>query len=327
MVSVFCHLVLSQLCGFSFARVKEPSHERCLVLRLRTSRRKSRRAAVAEVLGLLRGLDIRPASGGPLAEIRGTAWVNVAHEDLDDALGRLHRLGYTAAVDLVTPIGDSKKGERSAVTWWQGNEVALVNIWSERDQEMRATAPDRRSFLLECADGVTRRIEGYRGGAGALERRALPVEDARLLVNLVSIGPGGRFLDPFAGAGAVVLAARSRGFATTSLDVERKLRFGLAELSGHHVVGDASALPFADCSFDAIATEPPYHSSALELLKRSIREAARVARRGARVAFLVASSQADDAREAGQLAGQTLEFEEEIDRKGTLVSCLCWIRP
>jgi predicted methyltransferase len=278
------------------------------------------------VLALLRGLAVHELSGGPFSEVGGIAWVSVAQNDLDNSLDRLRGLGYTAAVDLIVPIREVKKGERSVVTRWRGSQVALVNRWSEPDSELRASAPDRRGFLLECADGVTRRIDGYRGGAGPLEHRALPVEDARLLVNLVSAEAGSRFLDPFVGAGAVIIEARSRGLTTTSLDVDATLRFGLAELSGHHAVGDASALPFADLSFDAIATEPPYHSSAFELLKASIREAARVARLGARIAFLVASKQADDARKTGRLAGLTLEFEAAVDRKGTAVSCLCWIR-
>jgi tRNA G10 N-methylase Trm11 len=160
-----------------------------------------------------------------------------------------------------------------------------------------------------------------------LEHRALPVEDARLLVNLVSCEGGGQFLDPFAGAGSVIIEARARGFTTTSLDADRALRFGLAELSSHHVVGDASVLPFADHSFDALATEPPYHSSALDLVRTSVREAARVIRRGARVAFLVSSKQAAPIREAAERAGLSLELEAPIDRKGTEVSCFCWASP
>ncbi|HEY2663287.1 MAG TPA: methyltransferase domain-containing protein [Candidatus Binataceae bacterium] len=275
----------------------------------------------------MRGLRVRRATGGPASDIAGIAWLNVDTQDLDAALGRLHGLGYTAAVDLVTPIEDVKKRERLVVRRWHGQQLALVGIWAEEDEELRANAPDRRSFLLECADGVTRRIVGYRGGTGPLEHRALPVEDARLLVNLVSFEAGGRFLDPFAGAGAVIIEARSRGFTTTSLDIDRALRFGLAELSGHHVVGDASALPFADHSFDAVGSEPPYHWSAVELVKASIREAARVIRHGARIAFLVTSKQATPVREAGERAGLILELEAAVDRKGTEVSCFCWIGP
>ena len=303
------------------------SSERCLVLRLRASRRKARDAAVAEALGLLRGLRARRSPGGPASDSGNSVWLNVDSHDLDAAISRLKGLGYSSAVDLVTPIEEVRKPRRSTITRWRGREVALVSIWAEPDEELRANSPDRRSFLLECADGVTRRIEGYRGGAGRLQHRALAVEDARLLVNLVSTGAGGRFLDPFAGAGAIIIEARSRGFTTISVDVDPALRFGLAELSDHHVIGNAGALPARDDSFDAIASEPPYDSSALEPVTASIGEAARLIRRGARIAYLVDSTQAESVRKAAESAGLTPELDTRIDRKGTEVVCLCWIRP
>src|SRR5262245_3703732 len=263
--------------------------ERLLVLRLRKSRQKAREAAVGEVLGVLRGLRARRASGGPASETAGVAWVSIDSRDLGAAFPRFHGLGYTSALELVTPIKDLIRPGRSIVTRWRGRDVGLVPLWTEPDTELRANAPDRRSFLLECASGATRRINGYRGGNGPLEHRALAVEDARLLVNLVRSDGGTRLLDPFAGAGGVIIEARSRGFTTTSVDIDRALRFGLSELSGDHVVGDARVLPFADQIFDAVATEPPYHPGALETVVAVIWEAARVTRSNGRIAFLVSS--------------------------------------
>jgi tRNA G10 N-methylase Trm11 len=85
-------------------------------------------------------------------------------------------------------------------------------------------------------------------------------------------------------------------------------------------------MPFAAGSFDAVASEPPYHASALEAIVASIPEAARVVRQGRRIAFLVASEQAAAVRSAGDQAGLRLELEAPINRKGTEVSCLCWVR-
>jgi methyltransferase family protein len=297
-----------------------------LVLRIRASRRRAREAAVAEVLALLRGLDADAASGGPLSEISGVAWVTVPDENLESAIGRLRGLGYTATIDLVTSLDEAGLGHKSLVTRWKGRPVALVRIYDEPDNELRAMAPDKRTFRLECDDGVVRAITGYRGGRGPLERRALPVVDARLLVNLVATEAGGRLLDPFAGAGGVIIEANSKGFTTISLDGDRALRFGLAALSAFHVVGDAAVPPFADDSFDAVASEPPYHASALEAVVASIRELARVLRRGGRVAFLVASEQAAALRAAGERAGLSLELQAPIDRKGTVATCLAWVR-
>ncbi|HEY6419535.1 MAG TPA: hypothetical protein VIX59_11065, partial [Candidatus Binataceae bacterium] len=246
---------------------------------------------------------------------------------LERALGRLCGLGYSEAIDLVTatPLEYTRLNAKPLVTRWKGREVALVRVYEESDASLRAMAPDQRTFHLECADGVVRPVVGYRGGKGPLEHRALPVVDARLLVNLVAL-QGGRLLDPFAGAGGVIVAAHASGLVTVSMDCDRALRFGLAKLSMSHVVGDASAIPFASGAFAAIATEPPYHASALATIVASIAEAARAVRRGGRIAFLVASEQAAVVRDAADRAGLTLELDVSIDRKGTAVTCLCWRR-
>ncbi len=297
------------------------------MLRLRPSRRKARDLAIAEVMAMLRGLAAHPAAGGPFASTGEIAWVNVAEHDLERAIARLSGLGYSGAIELVAPVNQESRRVRSPVTRWKGREVTTIPVWAETDEALRGNAPDRRRFLLECADGVTRPIVGYRGGVGPLEHRALPVEDARLLVNLAVPETGGRILDPFAGAGAVIVAARARGLITASADIDRALRFGLSELSNHHVVADARALPFAAGAFDAIASEPPYHPGARDAVSASIVEAARVVRKGGRIALLVAAAQAPPIRDAGPRAGLVLEIDSAIDRKGTAVSCLCWIRP
>lgn len=282
---------------------------------------------MAEVVALLRDLGGHGLRGGPLSEITGVAWVGFDIDEVSKAVERLQRLGYTQAVELVWPADDAHDPEHAfARTRWKRREVALIPVYSEPDHVMRRGAPDRRSFLLECGDGVVRRIRGYRGGPGELEHRALPVEDARLLVNLVSKPGGGRLLDPFAGVGGVLVEARRSGWTTWSLDLDRTLRYGLAELADLHVVGNAAALPFATSSVDAVATEPPYHPSALKVVCASLAEIARVLRAGGRAALLVGAAQAPAVREAGKLVGLTVELDTAINRKGTEVTCFCWVR-
>lgn len=296
-----------------------------LVLHLRASRRRARQAAVAEVVALLRDGGAHSAHGGPLAEHRGIAWVSIDESAVTEVSERLQRLGYSERVELVRPA-EEVHGHALTRVRWKGRAVALVPVFDEPDAVMRRDAPDRRSFLLECGDGVVRQIHGYRGGSGAFEHRALPVEDARLLVNLVANPRGGRLLDPFAGAGAIVIEARRAGWSICSLDIDPTLRYGLAELADRHVVGDATALPFAKASVDAIATEPPYHESALGAVRVVVGEIARVLRPGGRAALLAATAQAPALRAAGTRAGLIAELDTTIDRKGTEVTCLCWGR-
>jgi len=202
----------------------------------------------------------------------------------------------------------------------------LERLYDEPDAQLRNSAPDRRTFFLECGDGVVRPILGYRGGRGSLEHRALPVVDARLLVNLVFRRTKGVFLDAFAGAGGIVIEARLAEWKVVSVDNDPSLRFGLSQLADNHIVGNAMMLPLADESVDAVASEPPYHQTYLEVVVKSIREMARVLRPGGRVALLVESSQADILNKVAQQVNLRTELNESIDRKGTSVSCLCWIR-
>jgi hypothetical protein len=185
--------------------------DRILVLRLRRSRRKAREAAVAEIVAVLRDLDARAAPGGPVSDVPGIAWVTLPEENVMSAVSRLCGLGYTAAVELVTALKDVGPQDKPLVARWKGRDVALVRVYEESDDSLRTKAPDQRTFLLECGDGVVRTIAGYRGGGGVLEHRALPVVDARLLVNLVATEAHGRLLDPFAGAGGVIIEANSTG--------------------------------------------------------------------------------------------------------------------
>lgn len=277
------------------------------------------------MLAVLRRFGARAASGGPLSEEPGIAWVTLGEDDLESALPRLRCLGYTAAVDLVSDQPVVKSHRHSDAMRWKGRNVALTRVYEESDESVRASAPDRRTFLLECADGVTRAIAGYRGGRGPLEHRGLPVEDARLLANLVAAAETRLLLDPFAGAGGVILAAKARGLSALSVDADPALRFGLAQLADWHLIGDASSLPFASGSLDAVAGEPPYDPSALDTVLASIAEIARVLRPGGRAALVVASAQAIELRRAAADAGLTAELDCKVDRKGTDVSCLCWI--
>jgi SAM-dependent methyltransferase len=278
---------------------------------------------VAEVVALLADRGAHPLAAGPLSGEAGVAWVGVDDTPAAAVAARLAPLGYSGSVELVRPLAEVADPDPA---WtrarWRRRDVVLEPVWAEPDGALRAGAPDRRPFLLECGDGVVRRIDGYRGGPGPREHRALPVADARLLVNLVASPGRGSLLDPFAGAGGVVIAARAAGWRAGAVDVDPRLRHGLAELADHHVVGDAAALPLAAGSVDAVATEPPYDPDATGIVAAAMAEVARVLRPGGRAALLVAVAQAAAVAAAGERAGLAPGLRAPIDRRGTPVACL-----
>jgi hypothetical protein len=296
-----------------------------LVLHLRAARRRAGAAAQAEALALLHDLEPSAPAGGPLADRGGVVWVEVPEDRLAAAAARLPRLGYSTAVDLL--VADQPPGPGGPAVRWRRRGWRLERLHAEDAAGHRERAPDRRVFLVEAGGGPVRPVRGYRGGAGPLERRGLPVCDARLLVNLVAPAGPGRLLDPFAGVGGVALEARAAGWRVLTGDLDPALRHGLGRLGAAHLVADARALPLRGGSLDAVATEPPYDRSVGPLADQALAEACRLLRPGGATAWLCAAWQAPGLRATAAAVGLRPVLDCPVDRKGVQVVALAWRRP
>jgi SAM-dependent methyltransferase len=305
--------------------------DRPLIFYLRTARNKARAVAILEAVSLLRDMHATAPVGGPLSEQGGLFWIALPDECLKDALALFPRLGYTNAVDMLEPLngqeadaGDTSPAEYRLVRW-RHKPYRLVRLYEENAESLRESAPDRRPFLLETRGGEVRLVQGYRGDGYPLSRRGLPVYDARMLVNLVvSVGAGIHFLDPFAGTGGIVIEALKSGCTVVSADIDPALRHGLIHLGAHHYLADARRLPFANKSFDAIATEPPYHEEAKSLVTEVLNEMYRLLKEGGRLAIMCAAPQADGLRHASTSMRLESYLDSPVNRKGLDVVVLAW---
>ena len=296
-----------------------------LIFRITPARIKARQAAVAEALALLMDLQPQALTGGPLSDQKGVFWINIPEDSLEAAASRIPRLGYTDAVDLLQPILESEwKRNRPDFVRWQKQPYRIDRLYAANPDTLRERAPDKRDFVLELESGEVRTVTGYRGDGKALSRRALPVIDACLLVNLVYKAGGGNFLDPFGGAGGVIVEAVTSGYDVFSGDIDPSLRYGLTQLGAHHTIANAAQLPFATESIDAIATEPPYDREVTPLVASSLAEMTRILKSGSKIAMLCARWQAEALRQGGIELHLRPILDSDINRKGTDCTVLAW---
>lgn len=109
-----------------------------------------------------------------------------------------------------------------------------------------------------------------------------------------AIGPSSHVLDVACGPGIVACAAAEQAAHVTGIDItpamiaeakRRQNELGLANIDWH--VGDATALPFADASFDVVVTRYSFHH--LQQPAAALAEMRRVCRPGGRIVVIDAT--------------------------------------
>jgi Methyltransferase domain len=306
---------------------KSGNESSLLVFHLKTGRSKAMEAARLEALTVLEscGVPSEVVRGGPLSERGQIFCVRATLSDDTPPTIPFDRLGYSVAVDLALPIRNGQfRDNRPDVTTWSGRPFKLERLYDFDPAATRERDPDQRRFLLAEPDGSVKEVRGYRGNGTALGKRAFPVCDAQLLVNIVKAGPSTKLLDPFGGAGGIILEAVRVGALVYSVDIDPILRPGLEMLGAKHFTGSATQLPFDDESFEAVATEPPFDQDTQELILGAFDEMFRVVRVGGRIAVYCADWQAQPLlTQARHLPLQTL-IDMPVDRKGYPCHILAW---
>lgn len=294
------------------------------VFEVRAARRRAMNVAIMEACMLFEDLGAQHLVNGLMSDQSGLFSLAVSEENADEIINRFERLGYTKSVSQVD-FDVQKKGRRSKKTpTWKGQPYELKEVYHENPRVMREKAPDRRSFLLPDAEGNIREVVGYRGSGGETTKRGLPVADCRALVNLIHPVKNNSFLDPFAGAGGIVIEAIESGLKTFSLDVDPILRYGLKSLGADHTIGDVREIPFERGSFDAIATEVPFERNVTDMILEGLEEMYRVLKEDGNLALMAADHQATVIQNKAEQLGLQCYLEERVDRKGFPVSVYAW---
>lgn len=304
-----------------------------LICKLRPSRIKCKQLAVIEIMSLLNSFDPLFITNGPLGDVKGCISISLSKSKFlkERVINLLCYLGYTYSfycVDFDNPELESDQDIVSINPFiWKGKKFSVSKFYEEPADAFREQAPDKRVFKLMCDDGVIRSIKGYRGDGSEMGRRALPVEDCRLLTNIVVRENTKTFLDPFCGSGGIIFQARMRNNIEQlySVDIAKELAPGLEEYGAKHFIGAASNFT-PDRSIDAVATEVPFSNSATEAICEGFYNIKDYLSNNCVIAIMYATSQKKHIERKLIEMGYHISLSQPVDRKGTDVQisiCYC----
>ncbi len=160
----------------------------------------------------------------------------------------------------VRSFGRKSSGLERAIGWWLEGEVRLTNpkttVGVVRGKKIYVFAPVILPEDFSTRDAKNRPY---------FHPASLNARDARALVNLSAVLPEETLLDPFCGAGGILIEAGLVGAKPVGVEIKEDVARGCREnlkafgVNGKVIVGDATkvSLPPAD----AVATDLPYGRS------------------------------------------------------------------
>ena len=168
------------------------------------------------------------------------------------------RVGSAVPAESVNPLAGEIGGLLAEAT---RAKVRLVN--PERTFVM-LVAPDGATLGVKIVPTARKMLPAHRNEVKPFSHHStLQPEFCRVLVNLARVRRGGTVLDPFCGAGGMLIEACELGASGLGLDFKVSMikgaranlnKFGYSDF--YLAVGDARRCPFVKT--DSIVTDPPY---------------------------------------------------------------------
>lgn len=254
------------------------------IVTLHPARSKAKKLANQELHSIFKPIGGYLAKGGPLSEQKAKSWIVFPSKNLQEAYQEAQKLGYSQKIQLLQP------SLKSTIIWKKKN-YELQDWWEQDAQEIRKKSPDKRTFYLKTLSGQIKKIPGYRGDGTPTGRRGLPVIDARLMVNIAEILPQEICLDPFAGVGGILIAAKNSNLKIWSCDIDPGLKPGLEKISNKHIISDSSKLPYKDESVQAVVTEVPFQITNKSTIISWLASMARIVQKNRKIVLMAGPNQ------------------------------------
>lgn len=283
--------------------------------KIRNSRIRCMDIAVKEVLFSLKEIGAAYLPNSPLSDIKGMFVILIPKDKTFDK-AMLNNIGYCESFYYLNFEVNSKKDY-----FWKKRGFSLGDLLIQDKDDYINEGADKRPFKIMGQNGEIKDLIGYRGDGSETGRRALPVEDCRVLVNLSMPGPRKRMLDPFAGGGGIVFQGKKQELEVLSNDIDETVAPGLVSYGSKHTIGDARNLHFED-SIDLISTEVPFSPNVTEVVCDALVNVCGYLNDNAMATIMCADYQAEQIKKSMKTAKMKLCSENEIDRKGTPVTIL-----
>ena len=300
--------------------------------KLRNSRIKSKQLAIMEMLMMNYDLGLQFIKNGPLGDAKGIVSFLISKDKMDFLTERLNRIGYLNEfylLDFESEISENKTNiETINPLVWKGLNYSIETIYKQDEEVYEQQSPHNRTFKIVSYNGEEKILSGYRGNGTDMGRRALPVEDARCLVNLSIPFNESKVLEPFAGGGGIIYMYKyiNPDIDITSIDIDETLKPGLEYYGSKHIV-DSSANVHLSESYDAIVTEVPFSDNATESVVKAIKNIyANLDEKGIVVLMCGAQQNQDIANCLKEDLNSNLLFTKELNRKGTDVVIQVWTK-
>ena len=303
-----------------------------LVCSLRNSRIKAKKIAIMEALCCLYPLQGIFIVNGPLGDVKGLISFFILKEYKDLLPNYLKNLGYCNKfyiLDFDNPEFESTceiRNNNSLI--WKKRKFSIQHFYEQSEEVYIQQSPHNRHFRIIGHDNVVRDIYGYRGDGSDKGRRALPVEDARCLVNLALPSKIKTMIDPFAGAGGIVYQAKyiDKNIEVFSIDVDKVLEPGLTLYGSNHYVGNSAEIDFDTHIFDAIITEVPFTLDALDDICNTLVNFDKYLSQSGRVVIMLSKHQLDAIEKCIKELNWYIVMSCLVNRKGTEVVIMVCVK-
>ena len=197
--------------------------------RLRNSRIKSKQLAIMEMLLMNYDLGLRFIKNGPLGDVKGLVSFLILKDKMEVLEERLNRIGYFNEFYLLNFDAEICENKSNIETInplvWKGLNFSIETIYKQDEKVYELQSPHNRTFKIVSYNGEEKVLNAYRGIGTDMGRRALPVEDARCLVNLSIPFSENKVLEPFAGGGGIIYMYKyiNPNVKITSIEIDQTI--------------------------------------------------------------------------------------------------------